>query len=353
MTRTFDDIAWAPTIRTSLVSTVVAFALARGVAMDDIVAATGLSGLDLVDPDARLPEDVAPKIRLVLEEREGVRPLSVEIARSAPLSILGGLAHGAQFAQDVRGALQLLAKNHAVLADRLQFELRDEDGFAAFALSHPLDAMDRGFGAEFGAGVIWRLIKEIAASSVSLARVDFAHAMNGDDRGPYAAFFGCPVTFGRQRTALVLSHHHLSAPVSQANIEMFAFVHQYFDQARARLRGGSIPEPLRDVHEAVLQNASSGVFSAEAAAARAGMTMRSAQRLAAKYGGSLQAIIDGVRSQSAEELIAASNMNVTQIAQFLGYSDDRAFRRAFKRWTGQSPSQFRRGDDDGSRRGRA
>lgn len=56
---------------------------------------------------------------------------------------------------------------------------------------------------------------------------------------------------------------------------------------------------------------------------------------------SFQALVDQVRLQRAGELITSTGMNLSQIAETLGYADAANFTRAFKRWTGVSPSQYR------------
>lgn len=56
---------------------------------------------------------------------------------------------------------------------------------------------------------------------------------------------------------------------------------------------------------------------------------------------SFQTLVDGVRLQRARELLAKTSMNLGQIADTLGYADAANFTRAFKRWTNQSPSQYR------------
>ena len=56
---------------------------------------------------------------------------------------------------------------------------------------------------------------------------------------------------------------------------------------------------------------------------------------------SFQALVDQVRLERARDLLASTTMNLSQIADSLGYADAANFTRAFKRWTGLSPSHFR------------
>ena len=51
--------------------------------------------------------------------------------------------------------------------------------------------------------------------------------------------------------------------------------------------------------------------------------------------------MDQVRLERAQDLLRSTGMNLSQIADSLGYADAANFTRAFKRWTGLSPSHFR------------
>ena len=69
--------------------------------------------------------------------------------------------------------------------------------------------------------------------------------------------------------------------------------------------------------------------------------MRAAQRLAALHGTTLKAMIGDARARTARALLSQTSFSVEAVAAAVGYSDARAFRRAFKRLSGQSPSRFR------------
>lgn len=71
------------------------------------------------------------------------------------------------------------------------------------------------------------------------------------------------------------------------------------------------------------------------------ITPRTLHRRLAQDGLQFKTLLDELRQQFALEQLRNHN-NMTDIAQALGYSDQANFVRAFKRWTGQTPSQFRR-----------
>lgn len=79
----------------------------------------------------------------------------------------------------------------------------------------------------------------------------------------------------------------------------------------------------------------------EAVAASLSMTSRTLRRKLEVEGTSFTELLDGVRHALALDYLIGSRMNLEDIAAALGFSESATFRRAFRRWTGKSPSSFR------------
>ena len=77
-------------------------------------------------------------------------------------------------------------------------------------------------------------------------------------------------------------------------------------------------------------------------AAIIGASARTLQRRLAERGLSFSRVLQGVRFRNAQELLRDPRLPLTEIAKRLGYTDPANFIRAFKRWTGVGPSEFRR-----------
>jgi len=77
-------------------------------------------------------------------------------------------------------------------------------------------------------------------------------------------------------------------------------------------------------------------------AAIVGTSARTLQRRLSDHGSSFSRLLQRVRFQNAQRLLQDATMPLTEVARRLGYGDSANFIRAFKRWTGVGPSEFRR-----------
>lgn len=309
--------------------------------MERINAICGVSGLDLVNPNDRLPDNVLPCLWLALWEEWPDEALPIQMARAAPLTCMAGLAEGMQFAKNLRQAIELLTKNRMLLGDRLELELIEDGDVSRLRGMHPADTIDQGRSAAMAGALTVKLIRDALGVQEAIERVEFTCSPWGPVED-YEAFFEAPVEFDLPANGIVFRRGGLDSAISHANTELFAYVVQHFQQAVERIRREGFPAQLDRLRQAIADNASNGEFSGRAAAERAFMSLRSAQRLAAAHGYSLSGLIDHIRSVYAEQLLSDPRITIGRVAGLLGYSDERAFRRAFKRWTGKTPSQFRK-----------
>ena len=97
----------------------------------------------------------------------------------------------------------------------------------------------------------------------------------------------------------------------------------------------------KEISSHVLEELEGGAPGIEKIARKMHCSGRTLQRRLAERNLSYQMVLDAIRSELAIELLSKTNMPITQIAEKTGFSDDSTFHRAFKRWTGESPSRYR------------
>ena len=318
----------------------LAYAISQGVTLDEVAEVIDLSELDYANQDARLPDPIVGQLMTVLVDKFPQRAISMEIAHCAPFSMLGGLVQGAMFAADFETALTWFVDNSPVLADQVQISLQKTQSEVAFIVAHPFEEIDQGHLLEAVAGLIWRLPNTITIPNSPLTRVEFANR-KAISLQSYQDFFQAPVSFENVRNALIFSKEVLSRPVHSANVQMFEFIKKHFIDLRQKLQKDPYPPALMPLYQSIMDNAARGTYEVTAAVVEANLSLRTAQRLAKHHGTSLQTLIDETRLMNSQEFLANPDINISTVSQLVGYGDVRAFRRAFKRWTGQSPKEYR------------
>lgn len=174
---------------------------------------------------------------------------------------------------------------------------------------------------------------------VAAQRVEFVNAAPAELQ-PYEDFFRCPVSFGHDRTTVVFSADYLRLPIRYRDPALRSLLEQ---QAEALLR--TLPdndEFEESLKQALVKALHNGEPTLEVIAGNLHLSARTLQRRLADRGIQFQGLLEATRHALAREYLANPNLSLTEIALLLGYSEQSAFNRAFKRWTGQTPRQARK-----------
>jgi len=158
------------------------------------------------------------------------------------------------------------------------------------------------------------------------------------DQRPYVDFFGVPVRFDQPLSGLVLSFTGLRARIQGANPIDFA---QLQERAASLMPPGDKIWSGR-VRRLLRTSLLRGEVTAAESAGRLRVHPRALSRHLAAEGTRFQEVLDEVRSGSAKELLAVTDLSIGDIALAIGYTNHAAFDYAFRRWSGMTPSDWRK-----------
>lgn len=160
------------------------------------------------------------------------------------------------------------------------------------------------------------------------------------NRKIYHDVFRCEPQFSAPFTGLRFPGEWLRFPIVQADAALNALVDA---QARALLSEiAHEPEPLPALRHEIARGLAAGRTTLQDAAGRLHMSTRTLQRRLQQSGYSFQALLDDVRRRQAERYLAdPQRPSLAEIAYLLGYSEQSAFTRAYRRWTGKAPTHGR------------
>ncbi len=328
----------------SVFSGVVAYAVARGISLDTIIAETGIEAADLIEPGRRIPEQRMPRLWRLLATTFPDEVVGLEMARIAPVhDMFGPIGNAIRFASDIRTTLLCFSRYQGLLSANLEIHMIERPPEMLVTMHHPMDLLDDGFAAEMGLAVSYRIVREHLEVEGSIVRVEFSHQPHGP-QAAYETFFEAPVVFGQPANALVIHQDWLDRPIRPSQPELLEYVFAHLDQALKTLQTQQQSRELTRVREAIAEDAKRQQYSAASLAKRLGMSERSLHRLTKSHQTTVQTLLDEARRANAEQLLRDPKFSIDEIAQLLGYASERSFRRAFERWTGHSPAQFRRGN---------
>jgi AraC-like DNA-binding protein len=177
-----------------------------------------------------------------------------------------------------------------------------------------------------------------AGSAPPLKSVRFTHADPGY-AAEYERIFGCPVIFGAERNAIEITPAAETALTVRLPRYVFGVLSERADALLAEL---SAQKSIRARVEALLMaRLHTGEASMDEVAAELGQSRQTLFRRLKAESVTFEKVLDELRHRMALDYLSARKVSVNETAYLVGFSDPAAFSRAFKRWTGVSPSAMR------------
>lgn len=318
----------------------VALVEERGFAAEQVLHGTRLSRGDLDDPARRL---TLAEIYSVFDNGTrltGDMSLGLEIGLSLKASSHGLLGLALLTCNSLRDALMLGERYIALRTSPWQVTLIVEGELAIlrFVETYSLGAM-RIIGLEMVLGGAIRLGEFMTGFSFTHPDIEFwydgpepAHHARFRDRAPRVRY-ECPTNEGRFPAAWLDRPLVLHDPV--ANRETLTVLER---ERRLLVDSADLVAHTR----AVLADPGARFPSLDEVARRLHISSRSLRRHLSEAGTSFQSLRDEVRRTRSTVLLDQSRLSIDEVARELGFADAAGFGRAFQRWTGETPSNYRR-----------
>jgi len=198
---------------------------------------------------------------------------------------------------------------------------------------------------EAGVAIASRVLRELCGPSWTPELVTFPHKARGPT-GPYVEFFRAPVVFNSESAGLTFSGRLLGQPVSLASQTARDALKDQLD--RLELAGSDTfsDRVCRQMHIAIAR----GQLGESAIARSLGMDTSTLRRKMAQEGAKYRTLAQGVKFGVASQLIKDTDLKLADVAAVIGFYEKSAFTRAFRQWSGMTPSEWRRRARGSSRR---
>lgn len=193
-------------------------------------------------------------------------------------------------------------------------------------------------GVEFLFHALQQMAERLCGEPSEMGRADFRHPQPESlDRLREA--FGTDLHFDQPHNRLIFSADYLKMPVRGHDPQLRKILER---QAKDLLdqfdESSSI---VRTVTELVTKELATGNPNSDHIASLLGVSVRTMSRHLKDAGTSYQALLDNVRFQLASRYLSRTRVDIGEVAFLLGFADTSSFNRAFKRWSGDTPSAYR------------
>ncbi|HET7502364.1 MAG TPA: AraC family transcriptional regulator ligand-binding domain-containing protein [Kofleriaceae bacterium] len=322
-----------PTVVAAWTQVIVDYAAARGI---DVTR----PDVDLSHRDLRVPAHLDDAIWQAADHALGDDDLGIHIAESGiSAESFGVVGYLVRASTTVGEALARAQQFHRLVKDRGRLEIAATPTGAVVIDAPELDRAQwpRPI-AELTIANYLHLARAWTGARIVPREVRFQHARPRNTR-ELERFFGARLRFDQRDNALVLERDVLGLPFTTSEPALGAYLEA---SASARLETLPAPSLVDEVRAAIDDELRGGDVDIERVARKVGVTPRSLQRRLREEGTSYRELIDTVRHKRAVDLLQRG-IPFGDIAERLGFSEARAFRRAFRRWTGLVPSAVARG----------
>lgn len=252
----------------------------------------------------------------------------------------GALGLAWKSAPTIRSSLERVERYCRLWTDNLTYEIHDRKDGIDFIVHRSGDRrLGMRLSNEATLASATSLIRQTSSPRFRPRSVSLKHAAPGSTSA-HERYFGCPVRFGSDRDALSISNEVLDRPNHLSDDGISRFLIDHLDAEMESL-GTEIPVQAL-VEREISRSLSAGVPRMADVARRLAMSERTLHRRLAERDLSFKSLVADTRRHVAANLLRKSSYPLTEVAFLTGFSEQSAFNRAFKRWTGHTPTAFRK-----------
>jgi AraC-like DNA-binding protein len=319
-----------------------AYVRSRGAPVEPVLEVVGLSEEALRDPDQRVAEDIQDEMFRVAERVTGDTNVGLHAGEMTHVVHFGLIGLLAMTCRTVRELVDLHSRFQGLIATGVSVRYVPRGEELVGEVSFTRSARFTRHTLEYNTASHLTIARLVAGFPFSPGRMDVPYPEPADcseqDR-----VFGCKVRYGAEHLEFYFPLALLDAPLIGGDSAPRATLEV---EARRRLEALARPpvdesQEIAGLKQIFVDGLRKGTPSIDDAAARLGLSVRKLQRRLEKHGSSYRDVLDATRREMAERYIQDETLSQTDVCFLLGFADQSAFHRAFRRWFDTTPGEYR------------
>jgi len=311
------------------------------ISAEQLLEGSGVGVEQLSEPFWYLDFDVFNNLLNRAVELTHEPALGVYLGLQMTVSCHGSVGLAAMVSQNLGEALNVMEQFIGLRCPALKPRLEVENGLASLYLDQPMT--------NFKMGIVGMTFLIVGFAQMSNAITGTKLKIKAELNYAEPAFLQqvqellpCEISFNQDHNRLIFPESYLALPLIMADPLAARLAREQCKHDLNKLvakRGEK--HPLTALVRELLFDEVEGFFKMKEVADKLHLTERTLQRQLAKEGTTFQMLMDQVRERYAKKLLNHHEYSISSISEKLGYSDVTHFTRAFKRWTNQTPKQYR------------
>ena len=311
----------------------------NGMDADALFLECGLDPLKLTDPRARYPIGRNRALWRLAHERIqdpcwGL--MAGEVWRQTDFHALGC---GFLASRTLESALMRLERYFRIVTEDVSLRVETEGDHVNISCTRPAPEADIPPLQDARWSIILRLCRDAYGPDLPLSEVRLTHPRGACG---YEEFFGGPVRYDAERSGLTLPLAVARRPLAMVNRDLAQASDRILSDFDRHPGDTSITNRVRQL---VLDRLSSGKVSAKEVAYGLALAPRTLQRRLQEEGTTFVEVTDAVRKELAQQYVRSGEYDLNEMTFLTGFANPSAFHRAYKLWTGRTPTQDRRAPD--------
>ena len=303
-----------------------------------VVTAAGLEPSVLEVDDTFIPYDQYRELLVRAVETTGCERFGLIMAKRLGPRSLGVVGFGMQQAATMGAAFESLGKFIHLHDQHGHITMEAQSDY--FRIGYAIDDLDQPGSAQaidVSAALGNNMMKTLTGRDILALRYEFPYPRPAD-LSAYQFLNTRELVFDSDSFGFVIDRCHLDIPVARHDPNMANLVGEHMDA----LADGAKSSIAEKVELIVTELLPSGECTLVAVAQLFNFTSRTLQNKLQIENRSFHDIVEQVRKVRALHYLQTDSLDLTRIAQLLGYSDSTAFSRSFRRWYNETPSHWRK-----------
>ena len=239
----------------------------------------------------------------------------------------------------LRDALNRVIRFNSLVYDVVTYSLVEKDDKALLSYKANYDIHDEpAISEDTRWAIVLNACRRIYGEELNPVEVTFWHDEPKIAKDKFDSYYRCPIKYGEKNACMTFSNDVLDRPLPASNHELALTLDHTLNDYISKFQKVDIIARTKSV---ICEMLPSGRTNSELVADALHMSPRSLQRRLAGVETTFRYLVELVRQELAKSYLADKTYSMIEITYMLGFSSQSSFSRAFKRWTGMTPQDYR------------